>query len=81
MVIALDDGERVLLHEHAVLEGARLRLVGVAHEVVRVRRLGGDRRPTCARSEGGAAAADQLRRRDLVDDGPGPISIARAGAR
>src|SRR5205823_9071921 len=28
----LDHGERILLHEHAVLEGARFGFVGVAHE-------------------------------------------------
>ena len=33
----LDDRERVLLHQHAVLEGARFRLVRVADEVVRLR--------------------------------------------
>ena len=36
---------RVLLHDHPVLEGARLRLVGVAHHVVGARRGMGHRLP------------------------------------
>jgi hypothetical protein len=57
---ALEDRERVALHQHAVLEGARLRLVGVADEVVGLRGLRGDRRPLAAGGEGGSAASDQL---------------------
>ena len=30
----LDDGERVALHEHTVLEGSRLRFVRIAYQVV-----------------------------------------------
>ena len=65
----LDDRERVALEQHPVLERARLRLVGVADEVVRLRRLGGDRGPLPPGREGGAAAPDQPGRRDLGDDG------------
>ncbi len=46
----LDGGERVALEQHAVLERARLGLVGVAHEVVRLGRPGSRPRPTCGRS-------------------------------
>ena len=52
----------------AVLERAGLGLVGVAHEVVRLGRLGGDRGPLAAGREGGAAAAHELRGGDLGDD-------------
>ena len=41
----LDERERVALHQHAVLERARLRLVGVADDVVRLRRLARDGLP------------------------------------
>jgi hypothetical protein len=64
----LDDGERVAFEDHPVLERAGFRLVGVAHEVMRLRRLCGDRGPFAPRREGGATAAHQLRRRDLGDD-------------
>src|SRR5260221_2750156 len=39
----LDHRERVLFHEHAILEGARLRLIGVADQVMRPMR---DRKST-----------------------------------
>ena len=55
----LDHGERVALDQHPVLEGAGLGLVGVAHEMVRVRRLAGHGLPLAAGREGGAAAADE----------------------
>ncbi len=64
----LHEGVRVALHDHAVLEGARLGLVGVAHEVVRpvgLRRRG---LPFAAGGEGGAASPDQARVGDLADD-------------
>ena len=56
----LDDGERILLHYHAVLEGARLRLVGVAYHVVRARRGSGDRLPFGGGRERRTATALQL---------------------
>ena len=46
----LDERERVVLHQHAVLERARLRLVGVADEVVRPDRVARHRLPLRARS-------------------------------
>ena len=64
----LDQGERIALHDHAVLERARLRLVGVADEVVRACGLAGDRIPLDAGREGGAAATLELRVLDLADD-------------
>ena len=64
----LDHGERVLLHEDAVLEGAGLRLVGVAHEVVRADRGPGHGVPLAAGGKGRAAAAHELRVDDLADD-------------
>ena len=51
IVIASTTRERILFHQHAVLERARLRLVGVADEVVRARRLLARPPPTCGRSE------------------------------
>ncbi len=76
----LDEREGVALHEHAVLERARLRLVGIADEVVRRGGLGGHRVPLHAGRERRAAATEQLR----VGDGP-PYGLgtepARAGER
>jgi hypothetical protein len=60
------DGERVALEEHAVLERAGFRLVGVAHELVIARRRG-DRGPFAPGRERRPAAAQQPRRADLVD--------------
>ncbi len=57
---AFQDRERVALHDHAVLERARLRLVGVADEVVGLRGLVGDGCPLAAGREGGTAAPDEL---------------------
>ncbi len=68
----LDHGERIALHQHAVLERARLGLVGVADQVVRPRGLAGDRLPFAPGREGGAAAAQQLRVLELADDALGP---------
>ena len=56
----LDRGERVALEQDAVLERARLGLVGVADEVVRLGGLGGHRGPLAAGREGRAAATEQL---------------------
>ena len=63
----LDDGERVALHEHAVLERARLGLVGVADQVVRAARLARDGVPLAPHRERGAAAPDEARVDDLAD--------------
>ena len=63
----LDQPERILLHEDAILEGAGLRLVGVADEVVRRRRLPRDGLPLHARRERGAATAEQRGRLDELD--------------
>ena len=56
----LDNGERVAGKEDMILEGARLRFVGVADEVVGLRRLPADGIPLAAGRERGAAAAHQL---------------------
>ena len=68
----LDQRERVALHHHAVLEGSRLRLVGVADQIVGPGRLPCHRLPLDAGREGGAAASLQLRVLDLADDALGP---------
>ena len=57
-----------MLDEHPVLERAGFRLVGVADEVVRLRRLAGDRGPLPAGRERGPATAHEARRGDLLDD-------------
>ena len=57
----LDDEERVVLEDHAVLERPRLGLVGVADQVVRALGVAGHRLPLAAGRERGAAAAHQLR--------------------
>ena len=68
----LDQRERVSLHEHAVLEGAGLGLVGVAQEVLLGLRGPGDGGPLRAGGERGAAAAGERGEGDLVDDPAGP---------
>ena len=67
----LDDRERVAFEEDAVLEGPGLRLVGVADDVLGSGGLGGDRAPLPTGRERGAAAAHELRRGHLRDDGLG----------
>ena len=62
---ALDQQVRVLLHQQAVLEGARLGLVRVAAEVL-VHRALGDEAGLLAHREAGAAAAAQPRLLELV---------------
>ena len=62
----LDQREGIVLHQHAVLEGAGLGLVGVADQVARQRRRAGAL-PFHAGRKGGAAAADQLGVGDLLD--------------
>ena len=57
----LDERERVALEQGAILERPGLRLVGVADEVVRPRRLSRDRLPLHPCRERGAAAAEELR--------------------
>ena len=52
----------------AVLERARLRLVGVDDEVLRLRALAVDERRLAAHREAGAAAAAQRRLLELVDE-------------
>src|SRR5439155_5794061 len=69
---SLDHSERVALHQDAVFEGARLRLVRVAHHVVRARRGAGDRVPLAARWKSRAAPAEQPRVGDLADHRFGP---------
>ena len=86
----LDEGERVLLQQDAVLERAGLGLVGVADEVVGPGRLGGHGGPLAPGRERRAAAADELRRGHLLDDplpdrararGRGPGSRRARGSR
>ena len=62
-----DQRERIALHQDAILEGAGLRLVGVADQIVRTRRLRAHGLPLPAGRKRGAAAAHQFRRRDLGD--------------
>ena len=62
---ALDQLVRIPLHEHVVLEGGRLPLVGVHGEVARVYVLGQER-PLLAGAEPGAAPAPQTRRLHLL---------------
>src|SRR5439155_21257795 len=63
----LDDGEGLAPHQDAVLERARLRLVGVAHELMGQSGLRRPRGPLAAGRECGAAATNEPRRGDLVD--------------
>jgi hypothetical protein len=64
----LHHGERVALHQHAVLEGPGLGLVGVADQVVRPARLARDRVPLASHRERGAAAPDEAGVHHLADD-------------
>ena len=63
----LDERERILFHENAILERSRLGLVGVAHEVVRSRRLLRHCLPLASSRERRAATPQQLRRCDFGD--------------
>ena len=73
----LDEGVRRPAHDLAILERARLRLVGVAAEVVRLAVAGLHERPLHAGREAGAAAAAQPRVLDDVHDlRPGAIASA-----
>ena len=62
----LDQRERIVLHQHAILEGAGLGLVGVADQVARQRRRA-RALPLHAGGEGGAAAPHELGLDDLLD--------------
>ena len=55
----LEEQVRVALHQHVVLERARLALVGVAADVLRQRRVLEHELPLQAGREAGAAAAAQ----------------------
>ncbi len=65
----LDHGVRVSLHQVAVLEGARLTLVGVDHEVFRIRGAFRNESPLHARRERRAAQPAQVGLLDLLGDG------------
>ena len=65
---ALDQRVRGPPHDLAVLEGAGLRLVGVAHQVVRLHHFLGHERPLEAGREAGAAAAAETGRLHLLDE-------------
>ena len=78
----LDDEERVVLEDHAVLERPRLGLVGVADQVVRALGVAGDRLPLAPGRERGAAAAHQLGvARPRAAPGPVPSRSPRAAPR
>src|SRR4029450_7237933 len=63
----LEDSERIMLHEHPILERAGLGLVRVADEVVRSDRLFRDRLPLHTGGERSAPAAEELRVLELAD--------------
>src|SRR5690606_7572804 len=65
---AFDDDERVVQQDVAVLAGARLALVGVAHEVLLARELARHEAPLQAAGEARAAAPAQGRFLDGGDD-------------
>jgi len=73
----LDQPERILLHEDAILERPGLGLVGVADEVVRLRLLARDRLPFGSGWERCAAAAEQRRLLHELDHALRP-KLARA---
>src|SRR5262249_5555705 len=64
----LPDRVRIGLHEDPILEGTRLRLVGIAYEVMGPRLRLRHRFPLSSRGKGGAAAAEELRGDDLPQD-------------
>ena len=64
---ALQDLMGILLHEDAIVERARLALVGIETEVDRPWMILGEKRPLQSRGEAGAAAAAQGARFHLVD--------------
>jgi len=64
---ALDDGVRVVAQDVAILESARLALVGVAHDVLLARKLPRHEAPLQAGGEARTAAAAQPRSLDFLD--------------
>ncbi len=64
----LEDEVRIVLEEPAVLEGARLRFVGVAEQVARLRGVPRDEGPLRSGREAGAAPSAKTRLLHLVDD-------------
>ncbi len=64
---ALDEEERVALHQHAVGEGAAVALVGVADDIFLIRLRPGDRAPLDPRRKAGAASSAQARRQNFLD--------------
>jgi hypothetical protein len=74
----LDELVGVVLHQQAVLEGARLRLVGVADEVLGLVLPLRDEAPLQAGREAGAAAPAQARLLHFVDDRVG-LHLERLG--
>jgi hypothetical protein len=64
-----DDSERILFHQHAILERAWLRFVRVADQVVRARGRARDRVPFTPGRKERAAATDQPGVRHFADDG------------
>src|ERR671922_369433 len=67
----LEHRERIALHQHTVLEGARFGLVRVAYEVVRPNGLLRDGIPLHAGREGRAAASDEVRVLQFLDNALG----------
>src|SRR4029453_8767406 len=63
-----DQQMRVALHEQVILEGSWFALVGVAGDVLRVRRFLVDELPLHSSGKPGAAPASQARCLDDVDD-------------
>ena len=71
---AFDDEVRRAAQQFAVLEGARLALVGVADDILDVASLGPDGRPFAEGREAGASHAAQVRGLDRFQDG---VAVAR----
>ena len=65
---ALDQHERIAFHQHAVGERSRIAFVGIAGDVLLLRRLIEHRLPFDAGRKRGAAAAAQTGLRDRLDD-------------
>ena len=65
---ALDEAQRIALHEHAIGERARIALIRVADDVLLVSLLCQDRLPLDARRERSAAASAQARVRYFLHD-------------
>ena len=75
---ALEQPVRYARHHLAVLEGARLGLVGIDDEVLRLGALAVDQRRLAPQWEAGAAAAAEVRLRELGDQ---VVRRHRAGLR